>query len=163
MLVIALLVLAGLLLLLLETILPGLIAGAVGLVLLGIAVVYGYTEFGVRAGNTTLLVVMVALFAGAVLWVKYFPDSAAARLFVSKGAVGNVGAEKPELLGQAGVAVTDLRPAGMALISGKRVDVVTEGGFVRKGADVKVIRIEGMRVVVRAAPEGGSSEKSASV
>jgi membrane-bound ClpP family serine protease len=39
----------------------------------------------------------------------------------------------------------------MALIDGHRVDVVTEGGMIEKGAAIKVVATEGMRTVVRAA------------
>jgi membrane-bound serine protease (ClpP class) len=42
-----------------------------------------------------------------------------------------------------------LRPAGVALVNGRRVDVVTEGGLIAAGARVKVVAIEGNRVVVR--------------
>lgn len=146
---IALLIGAGLLLLFLETILPGLIAGALGCVSLVAAIVYSYSEFGVRAGNGTLALVVVLLIAGTALWVKFFPGSAIARVFVSTRQIGTVGAEKPELLGQSGVALTALRPAGTVAINGRRVDVVTEGGFVEKGQAVNVVSIEGLRVVVR--------------
>ena len=66
---------------------------------------------------------------------------------------------RPELVGQAGTAVSELRPAGIAEIAGERVDVTTEGDFVRSGTPVVVVRAEGMRVVVRPAPKigGGSS------
>ena len=149
MLVITLLIAVGLLLLFLETLLPGLIAGAIGMLLLAGAVVYAYLEMGIRTGNLTLLVVCISLIIATILWVRFFPDSAIARLFVSTSMVGNIDAEKPELLDQTGVAFTDLRPAGTALINGKRVDVVTEGGYVSKNTPIRVIEVEGMRVVVR--------------
>lgn len=149
MLVITLLIAVGLLLLFLETLLPGLIAGAIGMLLLAGAVVYAYLEMGIRTGNLTLLVVCISLVIATILWVRFFPDSAIARLFVSTSMVGNIDAEKPELLDQTGVAFTDLRPAGTALINGKRVDVVTEGGYVSKNTPIRVIEVEGMRVVVR--------------
>ena len=149
MLVITLLIAVGLLLLFLETLLPGLIAGAIGMLLLAGAVVYAYLEMGIRTGNLTLLVVCISLIIATILWVRFFPDSAIARLFVSTSMVGNIDAEKPELLDQTGVAFTDLRPAGTALIDGKRVDVVTEGGYVSKNTPIRVIEVEGMRVVVR--------------
>ena len=149
MLVITLLIAVGLLLLFLETLLPGLIAGAIGMLLLAGAVVYAYLERGIRTGNLTLLVVCISLVIATILWVRFFPDSAIARLFVSTSMVGNIDAEKPELLDQTGVAFTDLRPAGTALINGKRVDVVTEGGYVSKNTPIRVIEVEGMRVVVR--------------
>jgi membrane-bound serine protease (ClpP class) len=92
---------------------------------------------------------LLGLIAGFWLWVRYFPDSRAARAFVSHKAVGEIGTEKPELLNQTGTALTPLRPAGTAVLQGKRVDVVTEGQMIERGAAVKVVAVEGMRVVVR--------------
>ena len=56
---------------------------------------------------------------------------------------------KRELKGAIGVCSTDLRPAGSITVEGEPVDVVTEGDFVTKGDIVKVISVEGSRVVVR--------------
>jgi membrane-bound serine protease (ClpP class) len=56
---------------------------------------------------------------------------------------------RADLVGQEGVAVTDLRPAGTAAFAGERVDVVTEGEFVAQGRPVQVLRSEGYRHVVR--------------
>lgn len=50
-----------------------------------------------------------------------------------------------------GIAVTPLRPAGIALIDGERVNVVSEGSFVEKDTQIRVIRVEGGKVVVRTA------------
>jgi membrane-bound ClpP family serine protease len=55
------------------------------------------------------------------------------------------------LLGLEGKAITPLRPAGSALIGDARVDVVTEGKFVDPNTQIKVIRVEGSRVVVEPA------------
>ncbi|MEL7567387.1 MAG: NfeD family protein, partial [Dehalobacterium sp.] len=53
------------------------------------------------------------------------------------------------LLGTEGVTITPLRPAGSADINGTRMDVVSDGGFIPRGAKVQVVKIEGIRVVVR--------------
>ena len=57
--------------------------------------------------------------------------------------------DKSKFLGAIGVCVTDLRPAGTITIEGEPVDVVTEGGFVKAGLSVKVINVDGSRVMVR--------------
>ena len=57
--------------------------------------------------------------------------------------------ELAALLGAIGVAATPLRPAGKTQFGEQFVDVVAEGGFVRPGARVQVIEIEGNRVVVK--------------
>lgn len=58
-----------------------------------------------------------------------------------------------ELLGLEGEALTTLRPAGVASIGEKKLDVVTDGAFLQKGTKVKVIKVEGSRIVVRAIEE----------
>ena len=135
--------------LLLETVLPGMIAGLVGLGCLIAGVVVAYTEFGVRTGNLVLVIVLAGVVVGTLCWMRYLPDSPMARLFISRGTIGNIGAERPDLVGHNGTALTVLRPCGTALIEGKRVDVVSEGGLIPKGSPIKVIATEGLRVVVR--------------
>jgi membrane-bound ClpP family serine protease len=48
-----------------------------------------------------------------------------------------------------GQALTILRPAGTADFKGVKLDVVTEGHFISKGEKVKVIKVQGRRIVVR--------------
>lgn len=58
----------------------------------------------------------------------------------------------PELklfTGLEGIALTPLRPAGAAEVDGHRLDVVTGGEFIRPGSRVKVVKVEGTRVVVK--------------
>ncbi|MBR2519255.1 MAG: hypothetical protein IKE46_05670 [Selenomonadaceae bacterium] len=57
--------------------------------------------------------------------------------------------DKSKFLGAIGVCATDLRPAGTITIEGEPVDVVTEGSFVKQGDTVKVINVDGSRVLVR--------------
>lgn len=52
------------------------------------------------------------------------------------------------LVGKQGSAATVLRPSGIALIGGERVDVVTRGEFIDKDAPLRVVEIEGGRIVV---------------
>jgi len=147
-LIITLLIL-GAVLLFLETLLPGLIAGTTGVLCLMAAVILGYRGFGYQTGSLILAGVLVGLLMGTWCWLKFFPDSRAARRFISQASGGDLGVDKPELLHGTGTALTQLRPSGAALINGQRVDVVTEGGFIERGATVKVVAVEGARIVVR--------------
>lgn len=54
-----------------------------------------------------------------------------------------------ELIGLEGVTVTQLRPSGTALFDNERIDVVSEGNFISVDQKVKIVKVEGMRVVVR--------------
>jgi membrane-bound serine protease (ClpP class) len=144
------LLVVGAILLFLEVFLPGLIAGGLGLACLVAAVILGYVEVGAETGTTILMVVLIGLLFGIASWFRFFPKSRVAGIYISKSALGTSDAAHPEWLHQTGVAYTPLRPSGTAIIQGRRVDVVTEGGLIDKGTPVKVVAIEGMRVVVRA-------------
>lgn len=147
-LIITLLIL-GAVLLFLETVLPGLIAGIIGFICLMAAVVLGFRDFGYQTGSLILAGVLVGLLIGVWCWLKFFPESRMARKFISQNSVGELGVDKPELLHGMGVALTQLRPSGTANINGQRVDVVTEGGLIERDAKIKVVAVEGSRVVVR--------------
>lgn len=56
--------------------------------------------------------------------------------------------DKSSLVNQEGITVTDLHPTGTVLIDGKRIDVVTEGSYIEKGSQVKVMQVKGNQVVV---------------
>lgn len=53
------------------------------------------------------------------------------------------------LVGKEGKSITPLRPAGIALFDSTRVDVVTEGDFIKQNSTIEVIRVEGSKVIVR--------------
>ena len=57
------------------------------------------------------------------------------------------------LIGQEGKTLTVLRPAGIALVGENKVDVVSEGEYIPAGSRVRVLRVDGARVVVRAVTE----------
>jgi membrane-bound serine protease (ClpP class) len=50
-----------------------------------------------------------------------------------------------------GVVLTPLRPAGTALIGGRRIDVLSADGFVEAQERVKIVQVEGAKVTVRKA------------
>lgn len=150
---VVILLLVGVALLIAEIFLPGMIAGLIGMGCLVAGVVLAYVEQGPKTGTIVLLAVIFGLVGGFGLWVKFFPESRLARPFVSQRVVGDLNVEKPQLLNQVGVAYSNLRPSGTALINGQRVDVVTEGGLISRGTPIKVVAVEGLRVVVRALTE----------
>jgi membrane-bound serine protease (ClpP class) len=54
-----------------------------------------------------------------------------------------------DMVGQEGVADTDLHPSGWIISGNKRIFVVSEGTFIEDGEKVKIITVDGNRVVVR--------------
>ncbi|MCP4711800.1 MAG: hypothetical protein GY869_24540, partial [Planctomycetes bacterium] len=53
------------------------------------------------------------------------------------------------MVAKLGQATSDLRPSGWVTVDDQRIFVVTEGEFVKKGEPVKVLSVDGNRVVVR--------------
>lgn len=61
-------------------------------------------------------------------------------------------------LGKKGRSLTTLRPAGTIIIDDERVDAVSEGGYIPVDTPVKVVKVEGTRVIVRKLKEEPNEE-----
>ena len=147
---ILLLMAAGILMILLETVLPGGVVGLVGVGCLVGAVVLAYSTQGAAVGNLVLLGSGASFLAAVVAWFRFFPKSRMGKVFVSETTIGGVEDSFDELVGKKGTAMCDIRPAGIAVFDDRRVDVVGEGDFIEEGEALEVVAVEGNRVVVRA-------------
>lgn len=146
------LVTAGLLLIAVEIFIPGGILGVIGVMALVAAGILGFIVFGVQGGLLSALGLFVGGTLFLALWIKYCPGSFLGNWFTLKEDGKDFKSyddSQQWLNGRTGTAHSDLRPAGIALIDGKKIDVVSEAGFVVRGSPVKVIEVTGNRVVVR--------------
>ncbi|NMM64822.1 hypothetical protein HBE96_19660 [Clostridium sp. P21] len=67
-----------------------------------------------------------------------------------KKETGYTGSEDLQyFVGQQGITLTVLRPAGIADFNGIKMDVVSEGEFIPKDEKIKIIKVEGRIIVVR--------------
>lgn len=142
-------------------VLPGFgVAGILGIALLGAAMVMAMLGSTPNLGDVarSLAVLgasLVLTFAVFFTWLRHLPNSTRFQgLLLREGLdsrQGYISAPiRDELVGRVGTAITDLRPAGTVSVDGERIDVVTEGDYIRSGTVVQVIRAEGHRHVVRA-------------
>ncbi len=120
------------------------------------AIVIVFINFGKLLGYVFLLIAVIATPILVLLYFKVFPKSfLGKRLILAKKQKKEEGfvAHSPDgyekLKGKVGKSITPLRPAGTALIEGKRYSVVTGGEFIEKGENIEVYNIEGSRIVVR--------------
>jgi len=145
------LLIAGLLLIVLEMFLPGLIVGLCGGICLIVAIIMTYANYGVQAGTWTLVGVISGGLIFILFWMKNFSRLAMGQRLILKQSIEGTSPAKftQDLKGAEGVAYTSLRPTGTALIQDKRYDVVTEGSWIEAGQKLKVVEIEGSRIVVR--------------
>jgi|AntAceMinimDraft_1070359.scaffolds.fasta_scaffold03792_4 membrane-bound serine protease (ClpP class) len=157
----------GVILLLVEAfVLPGFgIAGILGLVALVAGLMLstvgdGFTidaliSAAARLGGSLALALVLSL-----LLLRYLPKTKMGRqLILETGLDANQGFTSEPLSdhayeGKLGTAASDLRPAGIAVIGGKRVDVVSNGGYIDAGQPIKVDHVDGNRIVVIEVIEG---------
>lgn len=143
---------AGIALIIAEFFIPGMICGiAGGLTLVGGAI-YGVVTFPQHAFFIIFIYLMGSVIA-VVAGVFWFPRSSLGkRMILADGLetdenwVSDVSDET--LLGKTGTCFTPLRPSGTINIEGRRVDAVTSGDYIGKGATVTVLEVHGNRVVV---------------
>jgi len=106
------------------------------------------TAIGIRFLVATVLLVPAVIVVG----FKLFPRSPMGKRMVIGGlsfaSTPSLDQRDLGLLGQEGTIEADCRPAGMARLDGRRVDVVTRGEWIASGERVKVVEVQGNRVVV---------------
>jgi len=147
------LVVAGFLLIFVEVFLPGGVLGALGGLLVLAGIIAGFAFHGPGWGAVLLASSGVLGLVGFWLWIRLIPKTPMGRrLMLDKDGHDWKGTDASHglLNGKDGVAHTTLRPAGTALIEGARVDVVTRGELIEAGTPVRVVAVEGNRVVVTA-------------
>ncbi|MCR4425910.1 MAG: nodulation protein NfeD, partial [Firmicutes bacterium] len=130
--------------------------------ILGIASIMGSLILSYPTPGQGLTALAVALFITVVLTgalVSFLSSKRGARMGGAGRIILDVAQSSDEgylpaqrrdaYLGMEGVTLTPLRPVGTVEIGEDRVDALSEGGFIAGGVPVRVIRVEGSKVVVR--------------
>ncbi|MBT9135846.1 MAG: hypothetical protein DDT34_00911 [Firmicutes bacterium] len=144
---------AGITLLIIEAFVPSFgIIGLTGTAAVFTAVAWSAATTG--QGLRMLAVALVVAFLVVIIALKFLKRTPIWSQIVLKYAEtkdrGYVGpSDTSDLVGSTGLTVTALRPAGIADINGKRVDVVSDGSFIPQSTEVVVVKTEGSRIVVR--------------
>jgi membrane-bound ClpP family serine protease len=151
----------GLLFVLLEVFIPGGIVGTVGGLLMLVGVLLVAQEYGGTMALWLLLGLIVISVVLLVVGFNLLQRSRFGKSIFLEPSVGSPG--EPVTLeakarisikpGDAGIALSDLRPSGWAKFGAHRVDVVTRGGFILSGDPIVVVAIDGTRVLVKEKPE----------
>jgi membrane-bound serine protease (ClpP class) len=144
---------AGLLLIVAEVFIPGGVAGVIGGLALLAAMGIGLVMFPPPWGFLSAVAIVIFGGIGLLLWVQLFPRSRTGKRITlqTDGATYKSAAPlSAHLIGASGEAVTALRPGGIALIDGKRCDVLADGGqWIAAGAAIRVAAIRDGNLIVR--------------
>ncbi|NLP02324.1 MAG: serine protease [Fibrobacter sp.] len=144
--------LIGVVVIILEFILPsGGLLGIAALGLFGYSLYIVFTGISVSAGIAFVVIDILTLPILLIVGIKMLAASPVALKESIDSKTGGV-SQPPEwagLKGKEGTAITDLRPAGTALVEGKKYDVVSKGEYVEKGTVLEIVLVDGNRIVVR--------------
>ena len=166
--------LAGVICLVLEIVVtPGFgVLGASGIGLILVSLIMAMVELPIEVSweagfLTTALLTVLAALAGTVILMfllyRLLPRGGPLhRLVLSTALLGDAApstaagfsvagstAEESSVVGQEGVALTDLNPTGKGRIGDRKLEVQSDGDYVEAGESFRVMRIEGLRIVVR--------------
>ena len=151
--VITILTVTGLVLIAVDFYLPGFVLGSIGVVLMLVATAICYNGTGSLEKTIVMFCIEVALGIGAgYASIKYFPKTVAGKKMILAETQTGVRAQlqhPSDWVGRQGVAQTILRPAGVALVDGKRLDVVAESGMIESGSPIKIVAVHENRLVVK--------------
>ena len=148
-----LLFIGGLALIGLEMFVPGGIVGTVGIITVVYAIIYVN-----KSTYYIAFILVVSLILAVILYYVNRNVFHKKLMFLDRLVLndsistenGYVASEsRVELVGKKLKAYTDLRPAGVAILDNEKLDVVTDGDFIEKGNGIVIVRVEGMRIVVK--------------
>ena len=142
---------AGVTLLFSEFLLPGGFLGVVGGLMVIASVIVGWVkfpEYGLFIFGGEFIGVILGVVLGFYVMSK---SGMRSRLVMGAEQAKTEGyfspSEDAAMIGQLATVQTALRPAGLVMYDGKRIDAVSEGTFIDAGKTVRVIEVEGHRVV----------------
>jgi membrane-bound ClpP family serine protease len=144
--------LAGVLLLVLEVVVPGGILGVVGGICMLVGVVAAFSEYGASGGTIATLAAVGIVSIALYLEFIFLPRSRLANKLSMSGTIS--GTSQPvvgirsEVVGREVVAVTALAPTGYVELDGRRYEAFARDGHTRVGERLNVIDLDNFRLIV---------------
>ena len=142
------LVLLGTALIIVEMLLPGLGAPGIGGAVLcvgGVLSMFNYIGWSVMWVVLGVLLILI----GSLYFITSTNRKKKNPLILTSSINESDQASAHELsLNDEGIALTELRPAGSAMFFERKYDVLTSGEFIEKNARIKILKIEGNKIIV---------------
>lgn len=145
---------AGIALMVFEMFTPGMgVPGFLGIAALIAAVVLRADTLANAV--VTLAIILVLLGAAGFFVYRSFRKGAISRSpivlndSINEKSTSLSDNDMQSLVGLEGETATALRPSGNAVFGDRRLDVMSDGEFISKGAKVRIVKVEGLRVLVK--------------
>lgn len=147
------LLILGIGLIITEFFVPGGILGGLG-VLSIVASLFFASDNIFAIGMSVLLALIISIAASVILYKKIGLQKGFLRHIILSDREtpdrGYTSAEdRKDWIGRKGTALTPLRPAGTGMFDEDRIDIVSEGTFIKSGQPIVIVQVYGSRVVVK--------------
>lgn len=143
----------GLILLVIEAISPGFgLPGISGIVLIVVGIVLAMGSIQSAIMSLSVAIILTAIIT--ILLIKQGRKIEVFNKIVLSTKHDDEGGyfsapPKYEYLDKEGIALTDLRPSGIIEIDEEKLDALSEGSYIQKGSKIKVVKVEGSKIIVR--------------
>lgn len=118
----------------------------------GVVIFFRHSTF---AGVTGIIIALIMIPTVLIIAYKIFPKTRFGKHVTLAPPLRKKGDAIPDteelkaLVDKVGVVLSPLRPVGMCDFSGRRIECVAETGYIEKGQEVRVIRVQGTQLTVR--------------
>ncbi len=143
----------GLILLVIEALVPGFgLPGISGIILVLVGTVLAMDSFGAAVLSLSIAIIITTIVT--IILIKMgFKSKMLNKIVLEtehKDEKGYLSVDSGnQYLDKEGISITELRPAGFIEIDGKKLDALSDGGFISKDTNIKVVRVEGSKIFVR--------------
>ncbi len=148
---IVLLLALGIVLVLLEVIVPGGVLGVLGVLAMLGGCVLAFFDLGAQGGWIATAAAVGALGLSLFIEFKLLPRTRWGRKLFLERSIEGASQEKPAevaIVGKTGEAVTMMAPTGYVTIEGRRYEAVSQSGLIAKGVAVRVVGVNNFHLIV---------------
>lgn len=137
----------GLIAIAVELFIPGAIIGLCGAGCVVTSIIFAYLYVSNLLGHILLGLGICFIPVFFVSWYKLLSKTFSVK--ASEKDFSSARDRLDDLLSEEGIALTTLRPSGIANIKGNKIDVISEGEMISKNTRIKVIDVKGNRIIVK--------------
>ncbi|HCS10236.1 MAG TPA: Nodulation efficiency protein D (NfeD), partial [Clostridiales bacterium] len=143
----------GLMLIVIEGMVPGFgLPGISGIIFIVIGIIMAMNNLRLAVLSLSIAIILTTI--ATIIFVKLGCRSKifnnvilSNKLLKDKGYIPSKDME--HLLGEEGIALSELRPAGFIEIGNNKYDALSDGGFIVRNDKIKVVKVEGSKIFVR--------------
>lgn len=146
------LILAALVLVFFEVILPGGILGLAALACVLAATLLGFNEYGAVGGIGVFIGSLVAVTILVFVEFKLMANSRFGKGFYLKNAVSghsNQAQAEDSIRGKEGIALTRLNPSGKVAIDERSYEAYSQDGYIESGEPVTVVSQDNFKLIIK--------------